>query len=160
MCGQAAAMALSSSDIAPGARIAAAQIYPRCGGQNVSPQLSWSGAPSGTKSYVLTMIDVDVKPAQWSHWIVVDLPATATSLPRGTSTLPGTARALASNFGDLFYDGPCPPAGSGIHHYQFTIWAMPSATTSIAPDAKATDVSAGLGASALDRASLTGWVQR
>ncbi len=160
LCGPAAAMSLSSSDIAPGAQIASAQIYPRCGGENISPELSWSGAPSGTKSLVLTMIDIDVKPAQWSHWIVVDLPPAATSLARGTAKLPGAARALASNFGDLFYDGPCPPNGSGVHHYQITIWAMPSATTSIAPDAMATGVSAMLGTRALDHASLTGWVRR
>lgn len=160
LCGHATAMSLSSSDIAPGAQIAATQIYPRCGGKNISPQLTWNGAPRGTVSYVLTMIDIDVKPAQWSHWIVVDLPATATSLPRGVAQLPGKARAVASNFGDLFYDGPCPPNGSGVHHYQITVWAMPSAETAIAPDAGATDVSSMLGARALDRASLTGWVER
>jgi phosphatidylethanolamine-binding protein (PEBP) family uncharacterized protein len=75
-----AAMTLSSADLKPGATISSAQIYPRCGGENISPQLSWSGAPAGTKSFVLTMIDTSVKPAQWSHWVVVDIPATATSL--------------------------------------------------------------------------------
>jgi Raf kinase inhibitor-like YbhB/YbcL family protein len=160
LCGPATAMTLSSSDIAPGAQIAAAQIYPRCGGQNISPQLSWSGAPSGTKSFALTMIDTDVKPSQWSHWIVVNLPPGATSLARGATSLPRGARALASNFGDLFYDGPCPPNGTGVHHYQITIWAMPDPATSLAPDMKATDVAATLGARALDRATLTGWVQR
>jgi Raf kinase inhibitor-like YbhB/YbcL family protein len=160
LCGPAAAMNLSSKDIAPGAQVPAAQIYPRCGGQNISPELSWSGAPAGTKSFVLTMIDTDVKPSQWSHWIVVDLPPQTNSLPRGTTNLQAPARALASNFGDLFYDGPCPPNGTGVHHYQITIWAMPSATTSIAPDAKATDVTALLTGRALGSASLTGWVKR
>lgn len=160
LCGPASAMTLSSTDIAPGAQIAAEHIYPRCGGQNISPGLSWSGAPAGTKSFVLTMIDIDVKPSQWSHWIVVDLPPLTTSLARGTATLPAPSRALASNFGDLFYDGPCPPTGSGVHHYQLTIWAMPSATTIIAPDAKATGVTTFLTSRALGKATLTGWVQR
>lgn len=160
LSGPASAMSLSSTDIAPGAQIAAAQIYPRCGGQNISPELSWSGAPAATKSFVLTMIDIDVKPSQWSHWIVVDLPPQTTSLARGTATLPTPARAVASNFGDLFYDGPCPPEGSGIHHYKITIWAMPSAATSIVPDAKATDVTALLTGRTLANASLTGWVRR
>lgn len=160
LCGAAAAMTITSSDIAPGAQVQAAQIYPRCGGRNISPALSWSGAPAATKSFVLTMIDTDVKPSQWSHWIVVNLPPGTTSLARGIGTLPGSAKALASNFGDLFYDGPCPPTGTGVHHYEFTIWAMPGATTTIAANAKATDLSAVLARTALDHATLTGWVQR
>ncbi|MGZ5988955.1 MAG: YbhB/YbcL family Raf kinase inhibitor-like protein [Rhizomicrobium sp.] len=160
LSGPAVAMELTSGDIAPGAPIAVAQIYPRCGGQNISPALSWSGAPAATKSFVLTMIDTDVKPAQWSHWIVADLPPGATSLARGVGTLPGAARAVASNFGDRFYDGPCPPTGTGVHHYEITIWAMPAAATSITPNAKAADVSAALARTALDHATLTGWVQR
>ena len=69
----------------------------------------------GTKSFVLTMIDVSVKPSQWSHWIVVGLPPDATSLARGTKALPAGAAAIASNFGDANYDGPCPPNGTGVH---------------------------------------------
>jgi Raf kinase inhibitor-like YbhB/YbcL family protein len=155
----AAAMTLSSADVAPHSPIPAAQIYPRCGGQNISPQLSWSGVPAGAKSLVLTMIDQDVKPALWSHWIVVDLPASATGLPRGVKALPGGA-AVVSNFGDAGYDGPCPPTGTGVHHYQFTLWAMPARQTAIAPDAKAYAVEAWLSRTALDKASLTGWVKR
>ncbi len=158
--GAASAMSITSSDIAPGAAIAAAQIYPRCGGGNVSPQLSWSGAPAGTKSFVLTMIDTDVQPNEWSHWIVVDLPPDTMGLARGTATLPGGAKNVATNFGDAAYGGPCPPEGTGVHHYQITIWAMPSATTGIDGNAKATDVAAMLQKSAIGEASLTGWVRR
>jgi phosphatidylethanolamine-binding protein (PEBP) family uncharacterized protein len=79
-----AAMFLASADLEPGAAIAPAQIYPRCGGENISPQLSWGGAPRGTRSFVLTMIDTSVRPAQWSHWVVADIPADVTSLARGT----------------------------------------------------------------------------
>ncbi len=89
-----AAMSLTSIDIKPGAAIPIAHIYSRCGGENISPALSWSGAPSNTKSFVLTMIDIDVKPDKWSHWIVVGLPATVTSLPRGATSLPGPAKAV------------------------------------------------------------------
>jgi Raf kinase inhibitor-like YbhB/YbcL family protein len=156
----AAAMTLSSADIRPNGPIDTAQIYPRCGGQNISPQLSWSGAPAGAKSLVLTMIDLDVKPALWSHWIVVDLPPSSIGLPRGTKFLPGRAAAVAGNFGDAAYDGPCPPNGTGVHRYQFTVWAMPAANTVIAPDAKASEIAPRLSRSALGRASLTGWVKR
>jgi Raf kinase inhibitor-like YbhB/YbcL family protein len=153
-----AAMSLTSADISPGVAIPIAHIYPRCGGDNVSPNLSWGGAPRGTVSFVLTMIDVDVKPDEWSHWIVVGLPATLSSLPRGAQTLPGGAKVLVSNFGDAAYAGPCPPKGTGVHHYQFTIWALPTATISLAPDEKATTLTALLSKHALDRASLTGLV--
>ena len=154
------AMELKSSDIAAGAQIATAQIYPRCGGQNISPALAWSGVPAGAQSLVLTMIDTDVKPADWSHWIVVDMPATTTMLARGTAQLPAGAKAIASNFGDASYDGPCPPNGTGVHHYRFTIWAMRAAKTEIANDAKANEVADKLAKTAIASASLTGWVQR
>jgi len=155
----AAAMTLTSTDITAGGAIPAAQIYPRCGGHNISPQLAWSGAPRAAKSLVLTMIDVDVAPSQWSHWIVVGLPTTASTLPRGTGSLPGGARALTSNFGDAAYAGPCPPKGTGVHHYQFTIWALSTATPDLLPDQKASEVTAQLSRQAIDHASLVGWVQ-
>lgn len=155
-----AAMTLTSTDVTDGAAIAPAQIYPRCGGQNVSPQLSWGGTPAGAKSLVLTMIDLDVKPSQWSHWIVVDLPPETTALARGVSTLPGQAKSVVSNFGDAGYAGPCPPKGTGVHHYQITIWALPGATVSIGADEEATEVSGALSKIALDKASLTGSVTR
>lgn len=154
-----AAMTLSSPDIAPGATIAQPHIYPRCGGQNISPQLAWSGAPAGTRSLVLTMIDLDVKPALWSHWIVVDLPPTVNGLPRAARPLPSPARAIAGNFGDAAYDGPCPPKGSGVHRYRFTIWAMPTATTAIAPNANASAVAASLARRALGSASFVAVVK-
>jgi Raf kinase inhibitor-like YbhB/YbcL family protein len=156
----AATMTLTSADIRPNGPISAAQTYPRCGGQNISPQLSWSGAPAKAQSLVLTMIDLDVKPALWSHWIVVDLPTSSTGLARGLKSLPGAAAAMTSNFGDAAYDGPCPPAGTGVHHYQFTIWAMPANQTAIAPDAKANTIEAWLSRTALDKGSLVGWVRR
>jgi Raf kinase inhibitor-like YbhB/YbcL family protein len=154
-----AAMTLTSTDIVAGGAIPAAQIYPRCGGRNISPQLAWSGVPRAAKSLVLTMIDIDVKPAQWSHWIVVGLPTTASSLAQGTASLPGNAKALTSNFGDAAYAGPCPPKGTGVHHYQFTIWALPGATLDLQPDQKADEVTARLSRQAIDHASLVGWVQ-
>lgn len=155
-----AAMTLSSADLQPGATLAPAQIYPRCGGENVSPQLSWSGAPVGTKSFVVTMIDTSVEPAQWSHWVVVDVPPTTTSFARGIKTLPGSAKQIPSNFGDPYYDGPCPPDGSGIHRYEITVWALPTPTFSVAADMKATDLSEALKKVAVDRASLVGVVSR
>jgi Raf kinase inhibitor-like YbhB/YbcL family protein len=163
LCGLAlpamAAITLTSSDIQAGGTIPRAQIYTRCGGENISPEVTWRGLPAGTKSVVLTMIDISVKPSQWSHWIVVDLPPTATTLARGTKTLPGAARAISSNFGDASYDGPCPPSGSGVHEYQLTIWALPIPTIAFAADLEAIDLSARLAKIAIDHATLTGFVK-
>lgn len=155
-----AGMNLSSDDLQPGATISSAQIYPRCGGDNISPQLSWSGVPAGTKSLAITMIDSSVKPSQWSHWVVVDIPPNTVSLARATKALPGAARAIKTNFGDASYDGPCPPNGSGTHQYQITIWALSTSTVSIPSDMKATDLTRSLAKVALDHASLTGILQR
>jgi hypothetical protein len=158
LTGTASAMTLTSADIKPGSEIPNAHIYPRCGGENISPGFAWSGVPAGTKSFVLTMIDTDVKPDKWSHWVVVDLPASVQSLRRGAKSLPGGAKAVVSNFGDASYAGPCPPKGTGMHHYEFTIWALPTAEISLADDEKATSLTELLSKRALDRASLIGVV--
>src|SRR5215469_3904738 len=120
----ASAMELTSPDVAANAPIPTAQVYTRCGGQNISPQLSWSGAPAATKSFVVTMIDLSVKPALWSHWIIVGIPPATTTLARNLGAPPPGAQAVVTNFGDSAYDGPCPPAGTGVHRYQITVWAM------------------------------------
>jgi Raf kinase inhibitor-like YbhB/YbcL family protein len=154
--GPAAALELSSSDIKDGQPVPIEHNYPRCGGRNISPELAWSGVPANAKSLVLTVIDTAVKPAGWSHWVVVDLAARDAMLARGATTLPAGAHALTSDFGDPVYDGPCPPAGSGVHRYEFTIWAL--------PDAKAatSDGSAKIGAwleqHAISHARITGMV--
>lgn len=149
------AFEIQSPDIAQGAKMSKDQVYTRCGGENISPALAWSGAPAGTKSFVLTMIDQDVSPAQWSHWIVVDLPATTTALARNDN-LPDGAHGIVSNFGDANYNGPCPPIRTGVHHYRITIWAMPNAMTSVPPNANAQDLSATLAKQAIGSASLIG----
>ena len=152
------AMRLDSPDIRAGGVIAPLHVYTRCGGRNVSPQLSWTAPPAAAKSLVLTMIDMDVKPALWSHWIVAGLPPVAATLPRGIKDLPAGSRAVASNFGEAAYDGPCPPAGSGVHRYQFTIWAMPTANVAIAADEKADALMKRLLATSIDHASVEGAV--
>ena len=150
----AAAMTLASADLKDGAAMPKTYVYTRCGGRNVSPQLQWTGAPKRSQSFVLTMIDRDVPPGWWSHWIVLDMPAGVTSLPRGVDPLPAGSRAVVSDFGDAAYDGPCPPAGTGVHHYQITVWAMPSTGTFVATQtAKGLDDVLRRGA--LDHASIT-----
>lgn len=124
-------MRLASADMKDGAALAREHYYPRCGGRNVSPDLRWDFAGKAS-SFALTLIDRSVKPASWSHWIVLDIPATARQLPRGAAR-PAGARAVASDFGDLSYDGPCPPPGTGVHRYEFTVYAFAGPQPSIPP---------------------------
>ena len=154
------ALTLASADIKPGSVITAQQIYLTCGGANLSPQLSWTGVPIGARSLALTMIDLDVKPAFWSHWVVVGLPPTDGRLIRGVGVLPGGAKALRSDFGDAAYGGPCPPMGSGIHHYQFTLWALATKSLFVGPGVTAAVLMDRLSRASLARATFTGAVSR
>jgi hypothetical protein len=154
----AGAMSLSSGDFQNGAALPQAHVYPRCGGQNVSPGFTWSGAPERTRSFVFTMIDHSVTPNYWSHWIVADLAPDTMALAHGLTALPARAMGVKSNFGEAKYDGPCPPHGTGVHRYIFTIWAMPAGTTTIPPDAKGKDVEGLLSKTALAHASIEGTV--
>jgi hypothetical protein len=119
----AAAMTVSSTNFTDGATVAQAQVYGQCGGGNISPALSWSGASDKTKSYVVTLFDPDAGDRGWWHWIVFDIPASIHSLPQG-GPVPENAIEATNDFENKGYSGPCPPAGSGVHHYQFTVWAM------------------------------------
>ena len=89
-------------------------------GQNVSPQLSWSSPPSGTKSFVLLAEDPDApSPTPFVHWLVYNIPATELSVDEGHMPQ-GTAGKNDHNSTDYF--GPRPP--SGTHHYHFKVFAI------------------------------------
>jgi Raf kinase inhibitor-like YbhB/YbcL family protein len=149
------ALTLSSADLRDGASMPQEQIYSSCGGRNVSPGLAWNGAPAATRSLVLTMIDLDVKPRGWSHWIIVDIPPTATGIEQGAGVLAPPAEGVKSNMESDRYAGPCPPAGSGVHHYEVTIWAMPTAHTTAAANGPANALRASLEAASIAHASIT-----
>ena len=91
-------------------------------GENVSPPLTWSGAPDGTVSFVLIVDDPDAPGGDWVHWLVYNLPAATTSLPEGVTTLPGGAAQGKNGWGAAQYDGPQPP--SGTHRYVFKLYAL------------------------------------
>src|ERR1039458_9504651 len=120
----AAQMTVTSPDIKPGARIADEQVAKGfgCSGGNVSPALSWSGAPQGTKSFALSVYDPDAPTGSgfW-HWVMFNIPANVTSLPEGAGTPdkePAGATQIENDYGTVGYGGPCPPKGKP-HHYQF-----------------------------------------
>jgi Raf kinase inhibitor-like YbhB/YbcL family protein len=124
-----AAFSVSSSSFSDGGmltkRNAADDPMRMCGGENVSPALSWSNAPEKTKSFVLFMFDPDGRLGEGvSHWVAYGIPANVTSFKEGDM-------AKASNMfvggkgtrDNALYIGPCPPAGDVPHHYVFTVVA-------------------------------------
>jgi Raf kinase inhibitor-like YbhB/YbcL family protein len=117
-------IAVSSTSFPDGAEIPAKYTQQ----QGISPQLSWTGAPAGTMSYVLIMHDVDAAIGNSlsndiSHWVVWNIPASSTSIPEGG---PVPAGANQYSLRGPQYMGPAPPAGHPYHHYIFEIYALNS----------------------------------
>lgn len=101
-----------------------------CSGENQSPQLSWSNAPEGTKSFAITMYDPDAPTGSgWWHWVVFDIPANVYELVSNAGNLnanlaPADAIQSLTNYGVGGYGGPCPPEGHGLHQYVITVHAL------------------------------------
>ena len=99
-----------------------------CDGRDISPPLAWSGAPAGTRSFVLILEDPDApNPAApqmtWIHWLLYDIPASVHALPEGGSThLPAGTRAGTNSWKRTAYGGPCPPIGR--HRYFHLLYAL------------------------------------
>jgi Raf kinase inhibitor-like YbhB/YbcL family protein len=112
-----------------------------CHGGNQSPEFHWSGAPAGTKSFVITLFDGDVHdtPSGWWHWVLYDVPANLDKLPMGagaehSALLPAGALEGRTDLGTDAYHGPCPGKGEPPHHYLFTIYALSVEKLAVAPD--------------------------
>jgi Raf kinase inhibitor-like YbhB/YbcL family protein len=122
---------VTSTDVADGQRLPPAQmsgIFSVPGGQDLSPQLVWSGAPAGTKSYTVTMYDPDAPTGSgfW-HWAVADIPASVTGLPTGAgsdSGLPAGAFHVPNDARLPRFIGAAPPPGDGRHRYVIEVQAL------------------------------------
>jgi Raf kinase inhibitor-like YbhB/YbcL family protein len=154
---------LTSTEVHQGQRIAAAHVFNGmgCTGNNLSPALSWSGAPAGTKSFALTVYDPDAPTGSgWWHWVVYNIPANVTSLPSGAgdaskNLLPAGAAQGNTDFGTPGYGGPCPPAGDKPHHYIFTVYALNTDKLDIPANATAAYVGFNIHGHQLGKATLT-----
>jgi hypothetical protein len=159
---------LTSPDIAPNGPIAMEQVFNGfgCQGQNISPALSWSGAPAGTKSYALLCHDPDAPTggAGWWHWLVVNIPASATGLAKNAGTpdgarLPAGCVQVATDFGSPGWGGPCPPVGHGPHRYVFTLYALGTERLDVATTG-ASLAGYMVNMNAIGKATLTGVFER
>ena len=159
----ASSFTVTSTDVHAGKQIGAANVFNGmgCTGQNMSPELSWSGAPAGTKSFAVTVYDPDAPTGSgWWHWVVYNIPATTMSLPAGAgdasgAKLPAGAVQGNTDFGSPGYGGPCPPPGSKPHHYHFTVFALKVEKLDLPATATAAYVGYNLKANALGTAEMT-----
>jgi hypothetical protein len=129
---------------------------------NVSPQLSWSGAPEGTGSYVVTCFDPDAPtPSGFWHWVLVDLPAETTSLETGAASgdLPGGAFHVRNDGGTAGFMGAAPPPGDMPHRYFLVVHAVGETSLGVDADASPAVVSFNLAFKTLGRAILHGTYQ-
>lgn len=157
---------VKSTDMHEGKPLAEAQVANTfgCNGGNLSPQLSWTNPPEGTKSFAVTVYDPDAPTGSgWWHWVLYDLPANTTSLPQGAgpkAPLPEGAKVGRNDGGAREFGGACPPPGDKPHHYIVTVFALKVETLQVPPDASSAHIGFMLNANSLGKAKLTGTYRR
>ncbi len=155
---------VTSTDFPDGGTIPMAQVFNEggCTGQSVSPELSWSGEPAGTKSFAVTIYDPDAPTGSgWWHWTVFNIPPDVHSLAAGAgdagaTSLPAGAGEGRTDFGFSHYGGPCPPVGDPAHHYEITVYAVKVAKLPLDAEASGATVGFVLHFNTLATARLVG----
>ena len=157
-----------STDVKHGERLPPPQVSGifGAGGEDASPQLSWSGFPSETRSFVVTCFDPDAPTASgfW-HWAVVDVPGSVTSLPTGAGNDPGVglptpAFHLRNDAGLARFLGAAPPPGHGRHRYYFVVHAVDVESLPIPAEASNAFLGFNLFGRTVARAQMVCWYER
>ena len=131
-----------------------------CDGEDVSPPMSWSGAPEETQSFALICDDPDAPAGDWVHWVFYDIPGSVSELPE---KVPGVKNPKiggtqgANDFKKIGYGGPCPPGGT--HRYYFKLYALDK-ELGMAPGASKHQVLAAMKGHVLAEAQLMGRYRR
>ena len=156
-------MSLSITSTAFSANGAIPALY-TCEGKDISPPLAWSDLPAGTRSLALIVDDPDAPdPAApkttWVHWVLYDIPPTATGLAEGVkpAALPSGTREGRNDFGRMSYGGPCPPIGR--HGYFFKLYALDTSLAALNAATKAS-VEQAMQGHVLAQATLLGTYQK
>lgn len=124
-----------------------------CNGRNVPPPLRWENVPAATSSLALVVDDPDAVGGLYVHWIVIGIPPSTTEIIEGA--LPQGAQANLNSGGNATYLGPCPPAGTGVHHYRFQLYALPK-PLALAPTTPAAQAAQLIAGAAVASASTVG----
>ena len=151
-------MALMSSAFKEGAAI---PVKYTGDGLDISPPLAWINVPAGTQAFVLICDDPDAPVGTWVHWVLYDIPGTATNLPErvaSTPTVPGIGTHGVNDFRRLGYGGPAPPPGKP-HRYFFKLYAL-DAPTGLASGRSKRDLLHAINGHILAKAQLMGTYKR
>ncbi len=151
-------MDITSKAFKDGEKIPVQYVMPGAGGKNISVPLAWRNVPPGTKSFALSMVDPHPVAKNWVHWLVINIPANATSLEEGASgkKMPPGSVELKNSFGDIGYGGPQPPKGTGDHPYVFTLYALNVEKIDLGANASLAAFKKALEEKTLESATITG----
>tara|TARA_B100000282_G_C31734473_1_gene492667 strand:- start:1625 stop:2176 length:552 start_codon:yes stop_codon:yes gene_type:complete len=156
-----AEMVITSADFEEGAVLENAQVFKGfgCEGDNLSPQLSWSGVPEGAKSLALNVYDPDAPTGSgWWHWGVYNIPVDVSALEAGASlseNMPQGAIEITTDYGVPGFGGACPPVGDEPHNYIFTLYALDVEKLELPENASGALLGYNLNAHALEKAKIT-----
>lgn len=137
-----------------------------CSGKNISPELQWSNAPEGTKSFAVTVYDPDAPTGSgWWHWLAYNIPATTTTLVAGAGTadgkkLPAGTVQGRTDFGAPGFGGACPPVGDKPHRYIFTVYALKTEKIELPLDVTAANIGYMINANLISKSSFTAYYGR
>jgi Raf kinase inhibitor-like YbhB/YbcL family protein len=159
---------LTSTDITNGTHMSKAQEFNGfgCAGGDISPQLAWSGAPEGTKSFAVTVYDPDAPTGSgWWHWQMVNIPVSTFELASGAgnadnSAAPNGSMQMKNDYSNKSFGGACPPQGHGVHRYIFTVYALSVEKLDLPEDPSAALVGYMINANSLANSKIEALYQR